>query len=126
MGKVVSGAAWEGPSGWGRWGGLSGTVSFPADGTCRLSQGHQACAVFWSHRPNLQRQSHSGRSGLAFGAPRSSAHAHSLPPSVLAGLPPCGRVPLQTGCRRWRQTSVLALLLPVCLLLQRPLKREAL
>lgn len=28
MGKVVSGAAWEGPSGWGRWGGLSGTVSF--------------------------------------------------------------------------------------------------
>lgn len=29
MGKKVSGSAWEGPSGQGRWGRLSGTVSFP-------------------------------------------------------------------------------------------------
>lgn len=95
MGKVVSGAAWEGPSGWGRWGGLSGTVSFPADGTCRLSQGHQACAVFWSHRPNLQRQSHSGRSGLAFGGP-PQLRPRPLPsticprraPSLWPGAPP--------------------------------------
>lgn len=126
MGKVVSGAAWEGPSGWGRWGGLSGTVSFPAMAPVDFPR---ATKPVWSS--GATGQTCRGKvtlvvPGLPLGPPAAQPtptpfHHLSSPGSLLvAGCP--SRQDAGGGGRRqcWPFSC------PVCLLLQRPLKREAL
>lgn len=66
-------------------------LSSPAASICWLSQSHQASTAFWNHRPNLpNEESLQSLQAHLWGPPRHGT-CHSLPPSVLTELPPCGR-----------------------------------